>query len=146
VSKLPVPIDDQGKSNPDQFGAKQSVGPAAPQLAAPFLALDRASTDTTAIGWSTPACDPARRLVSAASVVDPLLFFASGGPAAPLKTWWPYMSTTTPMAAMCIRLTLPKYRQVFCVHRHPGVGLEKSAQGQASSWRVAWQPRSQGWR
>ena len=84
--KLPVPIYDQGGASADQFGAKQSVAPGAAPLAAPFLALDRAAAGTTPIGWSAPACDASRRLVSGAGVLDPLFFAAPSAPAAPMKS------------------------------------------------------------
>ncbi|MES2741870.1 MAG: hypothetical protein V4754_13090 [Pseudomonadota bacterium] len=83
---LPVPIYDQGGATADRFGAKQSVAPGSAPLAAPFLALDRAATGTTPVGWSAPACDASRRLISGAGVLDPLFFAAPSGPAAPVKS------------------------------------------------------------
>ncbi|HEY0061475.1 MAG TPA: hypothetical protein VGC21_05100 [Telluria sp.] len=77
---LPVPIYQQSNT-PDQFGTKNSVAPGSVIMAAPFLALDRPSPDTVAIGWNAPACDPARRLISGADVIDPL-FHAIAGNAA----------------------------------------------------------------
>ena len=83
---LPVPIYDQGSATADQFGPKQSVAPGSILLAAPFLALDRQPPGTSPVGWSAPACDTSRRLVSGADVADPLFFAMSGSTVPGLKS------------------------------------------------------------
>ena len=72
--QLPVPIYDQGSDTADQLGAKQSVAPGSTLLTAPFLALDRPAPDSIPVGWSAPACDPSRRLITGNGVADPLFF------------------------------------------------------------------------
>lgn len=83
---LPVPIYDQGTAIADRFSAKNGVAPGTADLAAPFLALDRPSAATLAIGWNAPACDSTRRLVSGSSVVDPLFYAMPSSATAPLKS------------------------------------------------------------
>jgi hypothetical protein len=84
--RLPVPVYYQPVHNADKFGTKQSVAPSAPRLAAPFLALDRPAASMVPVGWSAPSCDPSRRLVSGAGVLDPLFYAAPSASTAPLRS------------------------------------------------------------
>ncbi|MES2935390.1 MAG: hypothetical protein V4805_18105 [Pseudomonadota bacterium] len=76
---LPVAIYDLGATLPGKFSSKPGIAPGSILYSAPFLAPDRQAAGTLAVGWNAPSCDPNRKMVTGASVAEPLFYAMPGG-------------------------------------------------------------------